>query len=60
MDSSKGENPGLLLRWKEGEPQAFEALMPLVYPHLREVTAAYVRRERNPGVMQATMLVHEL
>ncbi len=34
--------------------------MPLVYPHLREVAAAYIRRERAPGVMQATSLVHEL
>jgi RNA polymerase sigma factor (TIGR02999 family) len=34
--------------------------MPLVYPHLREVAAAYVRRERNPDVLQATALVHEL
>ena len=27
--------------------------MPLVYPHLREVAAAYIRRERNPDVLQA-------
>lgn len=46
--------------WKKGEPTAFESLVPLVYPHLREVAAAYIRRERNPGVMQATSLVHEL
>jgi len=34
--------------------------MPLVYPHLRQVAAAYVRRERVPDVLQATVLVHEL
>lgn len=34
--------------------------MPLVYPHLREVAAAYVRRERNPDMLQGTALVHEL
>jgi RNA polymerase sigma factor (TIGR02999 family) len=50
----------LLTRWKEGEPTAFEQLMPLVYPHLRQVAAAYIRRERDPGLMQATSLVHEL
>jgi len=60
MDTAQGEITLLLMRWKDGEPQAFEDLMPLVYPHLREVAAAYVRRERNPGVMQATVLVHEL
>jgi RNA polymerase sigma factor (TIGR02999 family) len=49
-----------LAKWRDGEPSAFEELMPLVYPHLREVAAAYVRRERDPGVLQATALVHEL
>jgi RNA polymerase sigma factor (TIGR02999 family) len=34
--------------------------MPMVYPHLREVAAAYIRRERNPDVLQGTELVHEL
>jgi RNA polymerase sigma factor (TIGR02999 family) len=60
METAQGEITLLLMKWKDGEPKAFEELMPLVYPHLREVAAAYVRRERNPGVMQATALVHEL
>src|ERR1035437_679305 len=34
--------------------------MPLVYPHLRQVAASYIRRERNPDILQATALVHEL
>jgi len=49
----------LLAKWRGGEASAFDELMPLVYPHLREVAAAYVRRERNPDVLQATALVHE-
>ena len=60
LEPSKGEITLLLAKWKDGEPSAFEELMPLVYPHLREVAAAYVRRERNPDVLQATSLVHEL
>lgn len=60
MEPAKGEITLLLARWKDGEPSAFEELMPLVYPHLREVAAAYIRRERNPDVMQGTALVHEL
>ena len=60
MQPAKGEITLLLAKWKDGEPSAFEELMPLVYPHLREVAAAYVRRERNPDVLQATALVHEL
>ena len=60
MESQQGEITFLLMKWREGEAKAFEDLMPLVYPHLREVASAYLRRERNPGVMQATSLVHEL
>lgn len=60
MEPAAGEITLLLARWKEGERTAFDELMPLVYPHLREVAAAYVRRERNPDVLQATALVHEL
>ena len=60
MQPSGGEITVLLRKWKDGEPSAFEDLMPLVYPHLREVAAAYIRRERNPDVLQGTELVHEL
>ena len=60
MDPAKGEITLLLARWKNGDPSAFEQLMPLVYPHLREIAGAYIRRERNPDVLQATALVHEL
>jgi len=60
LDTEQGEITLLLAKWKDGEPGAFDHLVPLVYPHLREVAAAYIRREKNPGVMQATSLVHEL
>ncbi len=60
MEAAHGEITQLLAKWRDGEPQAFEQLMPLVYPHLREVAAAYIRRERNSDVFQATVLVHEL
>lgn len=60
LERPKGEITLLLAKWRDGETSAFEQLMPLVYPHLREVAAAYVRRERNPDTMQATVLVHEL
>jgi RNA polymerase sigma factor (TIGR02999 family) len=60
LEPPKGEITLLLAKWKGGDLSAFEELMPLVYPHLREVAAAYVRRERNPDVLQATALVHEL
>jgi RNA polymerase sigma factor (TIGR02999 family) len=60
VEPAKGEITLLLAKWKDGDPSAFEDLMLLVYPHLRQVAAAYIRRERNPDVLQATALVHEL
>jgi RNA polymerase sigma factor (TIGR02999 family) len=60
VEPQQGEITRLLAQWNDGESGAFESLVPLVYPHLREVAAVYMRRERNPGVMQATSLVHEL
>lgn len=50
----------LLQKWQTGQPGALEELMPLVYSQLREVARAYIRRERQPDIFQATMLVNEL
>lgn len=60
MQPETGEITLLLARWRGGEDAVFEQLMPLVYPHLRQVAAAYIRRERNPDLLQPTALVHEL
>jgi RNA polymerase sigma factor (TIGR02999 family) len=60
MEPFPGDITKLLTRWKRGDSAAFEQLVPLVYPHLKEVAAAYIRREHDPGLMQATSLVHEL
>ncbi|MGA7833337.1 MAG: ECF-type sigma factor [Terracidiphilus sp.] len=60
MEVAEGEITVLLKRWKDGEPSAFQMLVPLVYPHLRQVAAGYLHRERDPDVLQATVLVHEL
>src|SRR5579863_8677848 len=60
LQADTGEITLLLARWRDGEDSVFEQLIPLVYPHLRQVAAAYIRRERNPDLLQATALVHEL
>lgn len=54
LQAAGGEITLLLAKWRDGEPSAFEELMPLVYPTLRQVASAYIRRERNPGALQAT------
>jgi RNA polymerase sigma factor (TIGR02999 family) len=58
QDSS---NPvtALLIRWREGDPQALEALMPLVYEELRRLAHYYLQRERREHTLQSTALVHE-
>lgn len=49
----------LLARMGEGDPDAFDALVPLVYDELRQVAQAYMARERRGHTLQATALVHE-
>jgi len=60
VEPASGEVTLLLAKWRDGNPTAFDQLLPLVYPHLHKVAAAYISRERNPGDLQATALVDEL
>jgi len=49
----------LLLAWNQGDRDALERLMPLVYQELHRIAAAHFRRERPEHTLQATALVHE-
>jgi RNA polymerase sigma factor (TIGR02999 family) len=49
----------LLVRWRGGDREALEALMPLVYDELRRLADHYLRRERSDHTLQSTALVHE-
>jgi RNA polymerase sigma factor (TIGR02999 family) len=49
----------LLQAWSEGDPDARERLVPLVYGELRRRAAACMRRERRGFSLQPTALVHE-
>jgi len=49
----------LLVQWADGDRQAMEELLPLVYDELRRLARSYLHRE-NPGhTLQSTALVHE-
>jgi RNA polymerase sigma factor (TIGR02999 family) len=50
---------GLLVAWKDGNEEALNALMPLVYSELRRIAAAHLRRERPDHTLQPTALIHE-
>ena len=49
----------MLLRWSEGDQQALNRLLPLVYDQLRQMAHARLRRERPGHTLNTTALVHE-
>jgi len=49
----------LLERWAEGDQDAFDELLPLVYDELHRLAGAYLRRERRDHTLQPTALVNE-
>ena len=54
-----GEVTEVLARWNEGESQALERLLPMVYDELRKLARNNMRRERHGHTLQPTALVHE-
>lgn len=60
LDPQRKEEVTLLLRrWGDGEPEAMEALMPLIYSELRTIARRYLRREREGHTLETSALVHE-
>jgi RNA polymerase sigma factor (TIGR02999 family) len=51
---------GLLKAWSQGDKDALEQLMPLVYAQLRAQARRYMRSERADLTLQSTALVHEV
>src|SRR5687767_3530248 len=56
---SRQEVTDLLIEWSEGNQEALNELMPLVYDELRRVASRYLRKERAGHTLQTTALVHE-
>jgi len=50
----------LLERWSNGEEEARDELMPLVYDELHRLAVHYLHRERREHTLQPTALVNEL
>lgn len=57
--NSSGQVTELLVRWRGGDSEALDTLMPLVYDELRRLAQHYLRRERADHTLQSTALVHE-
>jgi RNA polymerase sigma factor (TIGR02999 family) len=49
----------LLHRWREGDPEALDRLLPLVYAELRRAARREVARQGGARTLQPTALVHE-
>jgi len=49
----------LLLAWSDGDREALEKLVPMVYRELKRLAESYLRRERAGHTLQPTALAHE-
>jgi RNA polymerase sigma factor (TIGR02999 family) len=56
---SSHELTELLRAWGDGDRQAFDRLVALVYEDLRRLAHGMLRAERRHGTLQTTLLVHE-
>ena len=54
-----GEVTRLLEAWRQGDGEARDSLIPLVYAELRRRAAGHMRRERRGHTFRPTDLVHE-
>ena len=59
QSASTGAVTRLLRAWSDGNPDAQEELLPLVYSELRQRAAGHLRRDRKAHTLQPTALVHE-
>src|SRR5262245_8926821 len=59
MTSSAKEVTQLLIEWSNGDREALDRLMPLVYDELRRLARHYMNRERAGHTLQTTALVNE-
>jgi RNA polymerase sigma factor (TIGR02999 family) len=58
-ESPSADVTRLLVAWQQGDADALQHLIPLVYAELRRLAHARVARERAGQTLQTTALVHE-
>ena len=59
LPTSSRDVTQLLLDWCDGDREALDQLIPLVYDELHRQAERYMRREREDHTLQPTALVHE-
>jgi RNA polymerase sigma factor (TIGR02999 family) len=58
-EQPSGDVTQLLVDWSNGDGDALDKLMPVVYDELHDLAARYLRRERQDHTLQTTALVNE-
>jgi len=59
LPAPSSEVTELLVRWRGGDREALDALLPLVYDELRRIARHYLQSERSGHTLQSTALVNE-
>jgi RNA polymerase sigma factor (TIGR02999 family) len=60
MERTQGQVTKLLQRWSQGDADALNLLMPLVYEDLRRLANYHLQQEAHAQTLQSTALVHEV
>lgn len=54
-----GDVTRLLVQWRDGNEEALDRLMPLVYTELHRIASRHLSHERQSATLQTTVLIHE-
>jgi RNA polymerase sigma factor (TIGR02999 family) len=60
MSKAPEDITSILIRWGEGDREALDRLIPMVYDELHRIAERYFRRERSDNTLQPTALVNEV
>ncbi len=60
MDEATADVTRLLQRWRKGDENVLDELIPLVYDQLHAIALGYMHREREDHTLQPTALVNEV
>ena len=59
MEPSSPQITQLLISWSNGEAEALQELVPLIYEELRRLARYHMRGEASNQTLQTTALIHE-
>jgi len=60
MSHAPEDVTSMLIQWSEGDPEALNRLLPVIYDELHRIAERYFRKERSNNTLQPTALVNEV